>query len=278
MFLNYIIYILKLKEVGSKGFVEAEGLALLHLQTHNSVISLSGSNPMYKDAMDHIRSLGLVIFLDVQSSDILKRLEQMKISRIVGQEEKVTMAEILEYRQQFYETNYDIRIICEENENPASVAKKISDYLMKLNKLNCFISTRSKRVDMCNSVMFDDVILQGLAPDGGLYVTSDPVNKLTKQQWKRLLPLNYQERALRILEQWIPHNHLHPSILSGMIKKAYSWDNFQCKQIFPVRHIKDNIFLLELFHGPTASFKDAALQLMPQFFAHAAKRQCSQDR
>ena len=73
---------------------------------------------------------------------------------------------------------------------------------------------------------------------------------------------------MRILEHWILPEELHPSLLCKMIDQAYS-NNFQNQNIAPVVHLNKNEFILELFHGPTASFKDLALQLTPQFFDRA---------
>lgn len=87
-------------------------------------------------------------------------------------------------------------------------------------------------------------------------------------QWERLVDCSYQERALRILEKWMSSADLHPMILRGMISKAYS-DNFQHDAIAPVVKLNDQFYIQELFHGPTASFKDMALQLTPQFFNEA---------
>jgi len=74
-------------QVGSDGFVDAEGQALLQFSTNDSVISLSGSNPMHKEAMEHVKSLGTVVYMDVEDGDILNRLAEMKVNRIVGQNE-----------------------------------------------------------------------------------------------------------------------------------------------------------------------------------------------
>lgn len=76
-----------MSEVGSDGFVEAEGRALLQFSSSNAVVSLSGSNPMHSEAMDHVRSLGIVVYLDVEDDEILNRLAAMKVNRIVGQNE-----------------------------------------------------------------------------------------------------------------------------------------------------------------------------------------------
>lgn len=73
--------------MGSDGFVEAEGQALLQFFPNNAVVSLSGSNPMHATAMDHTRSLGTVVYLDVADEEILNRLAAMKVNRIVGQNE-----------------------------------------------------------------------------------------------------------------------------------------------------------------------------------------------
>ena len=77
----------KLSQVGSDGFVEVEGHAFLQFSPSTAVVSLSGSNPMHKEAMDHARSLGIVVYLDVEDDEILNRLAVMKVNRIVGQNE-----------------------------------------------------------------------------------------------------------------------------------------------------------------------------------------------
>lgn len=112
----------------------------------------------------------------------------------------------------------------------------------------------------------------GLATDGGLYI---PGNKslphFTLNQWQRLTDLTYPERAIRILEKWIHPSDIHPSELSRMISTAYNIDSFDCHKVFPTVHLQDNMYVNELFYGPTASFKDAALQLLPEFFQHAQR-------
>jgi len=76
-----------LSQVGSDFFVEAEGHALMQFSSNNTVVSLSGSNPMHKEAMEYIKSLGIVVYLDVEDDEILNRLAAMKVNRIVGQNE-----------------------------------------------------------------------------------------------------------------------------------------------------------------------------------------------
>lgn len=68
-----------MSQVGGDRFVEEEGSAMLQFKVKNTVVALSGSNPMHYKAMDHIRRQGVIVFIDVPSSDILSRLKQMKV-------------------------------------------------------------------------------------------------------------------------------------------------------------------------------------------------------
>ncbi|XP_021344011.1 threonine synthase-like 1 isoform X2 [Mizuhopecten yessoensis] len=260
----------KLAEVGSDSFIEEEGKALMEFNERGKVISLTGSNPMYKPAMDHIARTGTVVFLDTPSDDIVRRLEEMRVNRIVGQNDGVTMESILKYRQQFYEGSYDIRVIVEENENPESITNKVFLALSRLKMKPGYVSTRQNSKPEARK-SFSDVILKGLAPDGGLFVPGSCLPVLSIGEMKRMVDSKYPQRALQILEKCIHPSDLHPSVLSTFVSRAYSNDNFECFKVFPVRHLDNNQYLLELFHGPTASFKDAALQLMPQFFVNALK-------
>lgn len=253
--------------MGSKRFIEEEGQALMQLEATGKVISTSGSNPMHSEAMHKISKTGLVVFLDSADSSILKRLDQMRVDRIVGQEVGVPMSEILKHRQQFYENSYDIRIICGEDESLESVTEKVTEAI-EGTKQTGYISTRGDN----NNKSFQDVILQGLAPDGGLYVPHrHQLPSFTLDELKRLVDISYSERTLRILEKWISPTDLHPRLLRTFINNAYGGDAFQCHVTCPVHHLEGEQYVLELFHGPTASFKDMALQLMPQFFQYAIR-------
>lgn len=253
--------------------MEEEGKALLELNVTGKVISLTGSNPMYKPAMEHIAKSSTVVFLDTPSHNIIQRLEEMKVNRIVGQDDGVSMETILKYRQQFYEGSYDVRILVEENESAESIANKVALAMRYYKEKPGYLSTRQKTVE--NQKLFSDVILEGLAPDGGLFVPGSCVPTLSLGEIQRLVDSTYAERALKILERWIHPSELHPSRLSQFLSRAYCSDTFGCSKVFPVRHLGGNQHLLELFHGPTASFKDAALQLMPQFFVEALKTSVS---
>jgi threonine synthase len=86
-------------------------------------------------------------------------------------------------------------------------------------------------------------------------------------EFQRLTSLSYPEIALRVMERF-PLGTLHPSHLRSSLWQAYS--TFHGK-ILPVRHLRKNQYLMETFHGPTASFKDLSLQLLPRLMQAATE-------
>ncbi|XP_043945769.1 threonine synthase-like 1 [Protopterus annectens] len=269
----------KLKE-GPEQFLEEEGQALLKLSASESVISLTGSNPMHSASMHHVKKNGIIVFLDVPVDDIINRLEQMKVDRIVGQGPGISLREILLYRQSFYKQWYDIRVLCESGEAVETIAKKVLIALKwyQNSEEGAFISSRSISSETVatknNKKNFSDVIIEGLAPNGGLYVPVKSLPKLTSGEWLRLVSASYVERAQILLERCIHPSDVPAVALQEMITAAYG-DNFFCPKIAPVRHLMGHQFLLELFHGPTASFKDLALQLFPLLYAYCIPRTCN---
>ena len=102
------------------------------------------------------------------------------------------------------------------------------------------------------------VIKQGLAADGGLFVpTSLPA--LDEPAVAALSKMNYADRAAYVLGLFL--TDYSEDELSEMAKKAYSRRNFGCNPA-PLSRL-ENDYVLELWHGPTSAFKDMALQIMP---------------
>jgi hypothetical protein len=163
------------------------------------------------------------------------------------------------------EKKYDIRIIIGEKEceqgNENMIAHRIYNHL---NMDQLFISTRG----CTENYLFQDVIREGLAKDRGLFVPKN-IPLFSDDQWKRLINLNYKERCLRILESF-PMGDLHPSDLADMINKAYS--NFSNDLVLPLVKLSENEYIMEEFYGPSASFKDLALQLFPHLLRHSLKK------
>ncbi|XP_034258412.1 threonine synthase-like 1 [Pantherophis guttatus] len=268
----------KLKSIGNEQFIEEEGKALLNLSASGSVVSLSGSNPMNTASMEHMKKNGIVVYLDVPTESIMDRLKLMKVDRIVGQGQETSLGDIIKFRKQFYKKWYDVRVLCENGITAENVADKVLLAVKRYqnSELECFISTRAIKEDKSRSFIkyFSDVLIEGLAPDGGLFVPELGLPKFTGGEWQHLLGATYTERAQIILERCVSPDDIPASKLWEMIQMAYG-QNFMCSKIAPVRHLQGNQFLLELFHGPTASFKDLALQLLPHLFAYCIPRSCN---
>ncbi|MGI8757958.1 MAG: pyridoxal-phosphate dependent enzyme, partial [Acidimicrobiales bacterium] len=109
---------------------------------------------------------------------------------------------------------------------------------------------------------FDDVLLAGLARDGGLYVP---------ESWPALTPatltsfagLPYGEVATRIMAPFLGGG-IDEDLVRGIIVEAYA--RFRHPAVVPLRQVGDNEWVLELFHGPTLAFKDVALQVVGRLF------------
>ena len=122
-----------------------------------------------------------------------------------------------------------------------------------------FNSTRNKTLH--SSVK--EAILQGLAPDGGLYVSEGLGT--TKLDLESLLSMSYEEMAPIILSALLPG--FTKEELNTAVSNAYG-TSFSTKEVTPVISIDHgNNYLLELFHGPTSAFKDVALQMLPQLMS-----------
>ena len=116
-----------------------------------------------------------------------------------------------------------------------------------------FLSTRGKSI----AKNAGEAIAKGLASDGGLFVPETFPN--IKADLKDLLTKDYFERASFVIGKFL--EEYDSKELEDACKKAYS--QFEDNDAAPVVKIDDNLFILELFHGPTLAFKDIALTLLP---------------
>lgn len=114
---------------------------------------------------------------------------------------------------------------------------------------------------------FSEVVLKGIAPDGGLFVPTK-IPKTSENILKSLVGKSYQALCFAIFNLF--QTDFSSELLKKIIKKSYASD-FDNPQIAPLICLKDNQYILELWHGPTAAFKDMALQIMPLFFSEAAE-------
>ncbi len=109
-------------------------------------------------------------------------------------------------------------------------------------------------------------ITKGLADDGGLFLPEDIPCIDIKEMYKK--NLSYKETAFEILNVFL--SDYGESTLKRCISDAYS-KSFDSADITPVVKLDDANYVLELWHGPTAAFKDVALQLLPHLLAEGKK-------
>ena len=126
-----------------------------------------------------------------------------------------------------------------------------------------YISTRGRAPELG----FDDVLLTGLARDGGLYVPREWPT-FTKAEMSAMKALSYNELAFRVVRPFVSETFSDYD-LQALIAKAYG--SFDGGAVAPVTNIGDNIHLMELFHGPTLAFKDVAMQMLGGLFDHVLK-------
>jgi threonine synthase len=127
-----------------------------------------------------------------------------------------------------------------------------------------YISTRGQAA----SLDFEAVLMAGLARDGGLYVP---------ERWPSMAPRDiaglagqsYVEAASRIMQPLVGAA-IAPEEFAGLIEAAYAGFDHQAK--VPLIQLDSNLWLLELFHGPTFAFKDLAMQLLGLMMDRALKR------
>ena len=117
-----------------------------------------------------------------------------------------------------------------------------------------YISTRGASP----ALSFEDVVLQGLATDGGLYVP-EFLPKFDSAKISQMRGMSYEEIFFEVTEHFVG-GEIDSETYKKIIAKSYQ--NFSHSAIAPLKQLSKNEFLLELFHGPTLAFKDFALQFL----------------
>jgi len=115
--------------------------------------------------------------------------------------------------------------------------------------------------------LFDDVLLAGLARDGGLYVP-ESWPRWTRADIRALRGLSYADLAVRVMRPFIGKS-IREADFAGIVADAYA--GFDHAAVAPLKQMRGDRWILELFHGPTLSFKDYALQVVGRLFDHVLK-------
>ena len=127
-----------------------------------------------------------------------------------------------------------------------------------------YISTRGQ----APALGFEDVLLAGLARDGGLYVP-ETWPQFSADDIRAMKDLSYPDLALKVMTPFIG-DAIPAADLKALVEDAYA--TFDAPDVLPLKQTGDDEYLLELFHGPTLAFKDVAMQVLGRFFDYMLKK------
>jgi threonine synthase len=120
---------------------------------------------------------------------------------------------------------------------------------------------------------FCEILLEGLAPDGGLYLpeTYPQVSDATLTQWRAVYhEQGYAALAFEILSLYI--DDIPAADLRALCAKTYTAEVFGTGEIVPLRHVEEGLWIEALSNGPTLAFKDMAMQLLGNLFEYELAR------
>jgi threonine synthase len=132
-----------------------------------------------------------------------------------------------------------------------------------------YISTRGDQ----SRKRFCEILLEGLAPDGGLYLPESypQVSDSTLDQWRKVYhEQGYADLAFEILSLYI--DDIPADDLRALCRKTYTAEVFGTGEIVPLRHLEDGVWIEALSNGPTLAFKDMAMQLLGNLFEYELAR------
>ena len=127
-----------------------------------------------------------------------------------------------------------------------------------------YISTRGQ----APALSFEEVVLTGMASDGGLYVP-ETLPEFSREELADMAGLSYAEIAFRVMKPFV-NGEIDDATFSRIVTEAYA--TFNHDAVVPLKQLDANHFLLEQFHGPTLAFKDVALQLLGRLLDHFLKK------
>ena len=138
-----------------------------------------------------------------------------------------------------------------------------------------YISTRGD-ARQSQKKSFTEILLGGLAPDGGLYLPEEypQVTRAELDQWRGY---SYADLAFAILSKFV--DDIPPADLKALVDKTYTAEVYcngrdagKAQEITPVRWLEPGLGLLELSNGPTLAFKDMAMQLLGNLFEYVLEK------
>ena len=133
-----------------------------------------------------------------------------------------------------------------------------------------YISTRDTQR---TPAAFTDILLGGLAPDGGLYLPENypRIEDATLTAWRDTLAEGgYPALAADVLELFV--DDIPVEDLEGIAQRAYTYPKFAHEEIVPVSELGEGLYVGHLSEGPTAAFKDMAMQMLGELFEYELAR------
>ncbi len=132
-----------------------------------------------------------------------------------------------------------------------------------------YLSTRAAASDATGRKRFCEILLEGLAPDGGLYLPEQypQVDDATLTKWRTL---SYADLAFEVLSLYI--DDIPAADLKVICHKTYTPEVFGTAEIVPLRQLQPGLQLEALSNGPTLAFKDMAMQLLGNLFEYELAR------
>ena len=127
-----------------------------------------------------------------------------------------------------------------------------------------YVSTRGEAPDLG----FEDVLLTGLARDGGLYLP-ERWPQVSQADMARMAGRPYEAVALEVIRSFVD-GEISDAELGAIIDEAYA--TFRHRTVAPLVQIGPSDWILELFHGPTLAFKDVAMQVLARLMDRALQR------
>ncbi|MDI1237474.1 MAG: threonine synthase [Polaromonas sp.] len=132
-----------------------------------------------------------------------------------------------------------------------------------------YLSTRGH----ADRKQFCEILLEGLAPDGGLYLpeTYPQVDAATLEKWRAVYrDSGYADLAFEVLSLYI--DDIPAADLKTLCRKTYTEQVFGTPEIVPLRQLEPGLYLEALSNGPTLAFKDMAMQLLGNLFEYELAR------
>ena len=133
-----------------------------------------------------------------------------------------------------------------------------------------YISTRGQSP----ALSFSEILLGGLAPDGGLYLP-ESYPQFSDSDLSAMRDMNYRDLAFMILSRLIDEQDIPAQDLRTIVDKTYRAEVYcytrkgqNAEDITPTLKLENNLYLLSLSNGPTLAFKDMAMQLLGNLFEY----------